>query len=90
MRLETLKQILSSRKIKSKANTYEIPEKELVSMLIGLNQVTTLPGISRITIGDEYLMIETRKGTSTYLDYELVRAISFESKEIADRQAGFV
>lgn len=89
MKRETIQQILTSRKIKSKTNTYELPEKESVSMLIGQSQVTTLRGVSRITLGAEFLMIETRKGACTYLDYELVRAISFESKEIADRQAGF-
>lgn len=89
MKRETIQQILSSRKIKSKNNAYEIPDKEVVSMLIGRNQVTSLGGVSRITTNDEYIMTESSKGACTYIEYELVRGISFESKEIADRQAGF-
>ena len=89
MKRETIEQILSSRKIKAKSGSYEIPEKEVVSMLVGQSNVTSMPGISRLSITDDYLVAETRKGRVTYLEFDLVRAISFESKEIADRQAGF-
>ena len=67
-----------------------MPEKVVVSVLIGTSPLTAIPNICKVTLNDDYLVAESRKGTSTYLEYDIVRALAFEPKEIADRQAGFV
>ena len=90
MKKETIQRILTGRRLKSKDGGYDIPENEVASLLIGQSTVTALPGVRRVTLADDHIVVETRKGSCTYLEYELVRAVAFENKEIADRQAGFV
>jgi hypothetical protein len=90
MRRETVEQILADRQIELEDGAYAIPEDERVTLLVGHDQVTAIGGIVKLTLASGYLLAESRKGTKTYTEYETIRALSFELKEVADRQAGFV
>ncbi len=90
MRRKTVEQILADRQIKAKDDTYEISDDEVVNLLIGQDRVMSVAGVVSLTLTSDYLLAQSKKGRRTYLEYELVRAISFESKEVTDRQAGFV
>lgn len=90
MRRETVEQIFADRHIKSKDGTFVIPEDERVTLLLGQEQVTAIAGIVKLSLKAGYLLAESRKGTKTYTEYETIRALAFELKEVADRQAGFV
>jgi hypothetical protein len=90
MRRETLEHILAERKIRAEKGRHSIPSDQVVTMLIGAERITTVGGIVCLTLQKECLVAESRKGTSTYVEYDLVRGVSFEPKDVADRQAGFV
>ncbi len=90
MRRETVESILRRRKLQMKNDEYPMPDEEVATILIGRGQVTALPGVVSFAPRTDFLLVKTRKGTATYLEYDLVRALSFESKETADRRTGFV
>ena len=90
MKRETLELILSDRQIKASNSVYEIPEEEIVTLLIGREQTSSISGITKITLSKAYLKAETKKKVQTYIEYESIRALSFVSKEVANRSAGFV
>ena len=90
MKRETIEQIFADRKLEAKKGVIEVPEDEVVSVLIGQGRLSAVGGIVSFVLEKEYLRTTSKKGSVTYLDYEIVRALSFESKEVADRHAGFV
>jgi len=90
MKRETVEKILAARKIKAKGGTYSIPDKEVVTLLAGRGRMSGISGVISLELGDGYLVGKTKKGAETYLEYEIVRAISFERKDVTDRAAGFV
>jgi hypothetical protein len=90
MERETVEQILKSRNLLKAGDEYSMPENEVATLLIGQGQISALPGVVSFKPRQGYLLVRTNKGTETFVEYELVRALSFESKEVADRRTGFV
>jgi len=90
MERATLEQIFKKRKTRKSGSVYTVPDGEVATLLIGRGTVSALPGLVSFDLHEGFLLVTTRKHTQTYVEYDLVRAVSFESKEVADRRTGFV
>lgn len=89
MRRETVEQILADRQLQAKDGAFNLVDDEVASLIIGRDSLTAISGVIELRLHQDYLQALSRKSTTTYVEYELVRALAFESKELADRQAGF-
>lgn len=90
MKREALEQILKDRQIKGAGGVFDIPENESATLVVGEDRVSTIGGIAKLTLKANFIKVKSKKGVETYLEYDLVRAVSFEPKEVTDRTAGFV
>jgi hypothetical protein len=89
MTRDTLERILAERKAKKEKAGYSLPEGEVATLLLGTGPIHPIPGVVRFSPGDAVLVVCTRKGADTYLQYEAIQAVTFEPKELADRRTGF-
>lgn len=90
MQRETVEEIFKERGLSCEDDVFTVPEDEIATILVGRGTVNALPGIIRFVMRSSFLVVTTRKGTQTYVEYEVIRALSFEPKEVADRRTGFV
>ncbi len=90
MQREIVEQILADRKIEPKNDRYPIPKDAVATVLLGGSKLTTVSGVVSLTLKPGYLLAESKKGSHSYFEYEVVRGLSFEPKDIADRHAGFM
>lgn len=90
MKRETIKKILEQRELSSEKDVFAVTDGEVATVLIGQGQATAIGGIVSIELATGYLVAKSKKGTETYVEYGSVQSLSFESKEVADRHAGFV
>ena len=90
MERSTFEQILKKRKLRKSGSAYSVPEDEVASLLVGRGTVSALAGLVSFDLQDGFILVTTRKETQTYVEYDMVRAVSFEPKEVADRRTGFV
>lgn len=89
MTRETVEQILADRKATKDDRGYEVPAGEVATALLGAGQLHAVPGVVRFGFRPDALVLTSRKGSETYVDYDALRALTFESKEVADRRTGF-
>jgi hypothetical protein len=89
MQRKTVERILAARGAKPTEEGLSIAEDEVATLLLGGDPPVAVQGVVRFRLHEDVLEGVSREGARTYLEYDALRALTFEPKGVADRRSGF-
>ncbi len=90
MKRETIKRILLDHGKQLSNDSCELDTGETMTVLFGRGSHSAITEVVRVQLEQDYFVAHRRRQGSAYVEYDMIRALTFENPEASRQRPGFV